>query len=353
MDYLILAINPGSTSTKIALYQNEVEIFKENIEHPAQELEKYDRLNDQIPLRRALVLEVLAKHGYQPQDLAIVMGRGGLFPPLETGGYLVNNKMLDLVLEEKISAHASNFGCVLAHEVAQLAGVQAYIYDAVSAGELNTMVKMTGLTELTRESFYHVLNSRAVAMRYATSIGKTYADLNLLVAHLGGGISMGAHRKGHIIDTISDDGGPFAPERAGIINSLALIDLAFSGKYNHKQLTKKIRGLGGLRDHLGTSNGKEIAQMVEAGDPDAILVMQAQAYQIAKGIGLLAIVLKGDIDAIILTGGLAYNEKLIADIKQYISFLAPIIVVPGEYEMEALGLGGLRILNHEEEVHEM
>ena len=353
MEYLILAINPGSTSTKIALYKNNQEIFKDSIEHSFQELEKYDSLIEQIPMRKALVLESLDKHGYYPKDLAIVMGRGGLFPPIKTGGYLVNDKMLDLVINEIIPSHASNLGCVLAYEIAQLAGVKAYIYDAVGSGELSDMARITGLVEVTRESLYHVLNSRASAIRYAESINKSYDELNLIVAHLGGGISIGAHQKGIIIDTISDDGGPFSPERAGVINSVSLINLAFSGKYDKKELTKKFRGLGGLRDHLGTSNGKEIAQMVENGDQHAILIMQAQAYQIAKGIGLLSIVLKGDIDAIILTGGLAYNKKLISDIKQYISFLAPIEVLPGEYEMEALALGGLRILNQTEDVHEM
>ena len=354
MEYLILTINPGSTSTKIALFKNEEEVFKESLYHQQDIIDAFDSLVEQIPMRKAVVLEALKKHGFHPEDLAIVMGRGGLFPPIKTGGYQVNTRMLEMIMNQEIPSHASNLGAVLAHGIASAAetGIHAYIYDAVSAGDLPEIAKITGLKEIPRKGFYHVLNSRRAALRYSQSLGKGYEEMNLIVAHLGGGISIGVHEKGKIIDSLADDNGPFAPERAGGLPALDVIELCFSGKYTKKEMQKKIRGMGGLRDLLGTSDGREIKERVDAGDELAIQMMRAQAYQIAKGIGLLAPVLKGDCDGIILTGGLAYNESLIDDIKSYISFIAPTIVMPGEYEMEALALGGLRILRKEEESHE-
>jgi len=352
MEYLILTINPGSTSTKIALFKNETEIFKESLNHPQEVIEAFDGLLDQIPMRKAVVLEALEKHEINPEDLAIVMGRGGLFPPIKTGGYKVNDQMLKMIMNQEIPSHASNLGAVLANEVAKVAGIGAYIYDAESSGDLPEIAKITGLKEIERKGFYHVLNSRRAALRYSQSLGKRYDELNLIVAHLGGGITVGVHEKGKIVDSLSDDNGPFSPERAGGLPALDLIELCYSGKYTKKEMQKKIRGMGGLRDLLGTSDGREISKRMEAGDAQAIQMMKAQAYQVAKGIGLLAPVLKGSCDAIILTGGLAYNESLVSDIKSYISFIAPIIVMPGEYEMEALALGGLRILRQEEDVHD-
>jgi len=353
MNHLILAINPGSTSTKIALFENEREIFKENVSHPQEVIEAFDGLLEQIPMRKIAVLNTLKKYRYRPQDLAIVVGRGGLFPPIQTGGYTVNERMLNIILNQEIPAHASNLGAVLAHDIASMANIQAYIYDGESSGDLPEIAKITGLREIKRQGLCHVLNSRQIAFRYSESLGKTYENMNLIIAHLGGGITMSVHAKGKIIDSLSDENGPFfSPERAGSLPSLDLIELCFSGKYTKVEMKQKIRGMGGLRDLIGTSDGREIAKRVEAGDELANLTMKAQAYQIAKGIGQLTPALKGDCDAIILTGGLAHNQKLIEDVKKYISFIAPTIVIPGEYEMEALALGGLRILRKEEDVHE-
>ena len=351
MDYLILAVNPGSTSTKIALFKNGEEIFKESITHPHEETEKYRSINEQGPMRLQTVLDALAKHGYKAGDLSVVMGRGGMLPPVEVGGYKVDEKMLKLIWEEKIPQHASNLGAVLAYDIAQTAGVDAYIYDAVSACEFPPVAKITGMKEIERRSFYHVLNCRAVAMKYAESIGKRYEDINLLITHLGGGITVGAHYKGKIIDSLADDNGPFAPERAGSVPLLDLIDMCYSGNYSKKEMTGKVRGMGGLRSLLGTSDGREIMKLIESGDENAILVMEAQAYQIAKGIALMSPALKGDCNAIIITGGLAYNTYLVEDVKKYISWLGEIVVIPGEYEMEALAAGGLRILRGEEAAH--
>ena len=353
MDFLILAINPGSTSTKLALYKNEEKLLSECIVHPQSQIEQYDSLLEQIPMRLTVVLDFLSLHGFTPQDLACVVGRGGLFPPMETGGYKVNEKMLDMILNEQISSHASNLGAVLANEVAQRSGVEAYIYDSESSNEFPPIAKITGMKEIERKSICHVLNSRAVAMKYAKSKGKRYDEMNLIVAHLGGGITMGAHKKGKIVESLADDNGPFAPERAGSVPLLDVIELCYSGKYTQKEMIKKVRGMGGLRDLLGTSDGREIAKMVDSGDQYAKLVMEAQAYQIAKGIALVSPPLMGDIDAIILTGGLAHYRFLVENVEKYIAHMAETVVFPGEYEMEALALGGLRILRQQENVKEL
>jgi len=353
MDYLILAINPGSTSTKVALYKNEDVIFNENISHPQTEIDKFETILEQEPMRKKAVMESLSKHGHKPEDLAIVMGRGGMLPPVKVGGYKINEKMLQLIFEEKVQQHASNLGAVLANDIAKAAGIEAYVYDAVTACEFPPVARITGMKEIERRSFYHVLNCRAVSIRYAESIGKRYEDVNLLVTHLGGGITVGAHCKGKIIDSLADDNGPFAPERAGSVPLLDLIEMCYSGNYTKKDMMSKVRGKGGLRALLGTSDGREIQKLIEAGDENAVLVMEAQAYQIAKGVALLSPALKGDCDAIIVTGGLAYNTFLIEDVKKYIGWLGKIVVMPGEFEMEALALGGLRIIRKQEEVHEL
>jgi len=353
MDHLILAINPGSTSTKIALYKNEEELFKESITHPNEEIEKLESIIEQEPLRMKAVIDSMDKHGYKPEELSIVMGRGGMLPPIKVGGYIVNDKMLDLIYNEKIPQHASNLGATIAYKIAQAAGVEAYIYDAVSACEFPPVAKITGMKEIERRSFYHVLNSRAVAMKYAESIGKKYEELNLLITHLGGGITAGAHYRGKIIDSLADDNGPFAPERAGSVPLLNLIEMCYSGLYTRKEMMGKVRGKGGLRSLLGTSDGREIQRMIEEGDENAALVMEAQAYQIAKGIALMSPALRGDCDAIIITGGLAYNTYLVEDVKKYIDWMGKVVVMPGEFEMEALALGGLRILRKQETINEL
>jgi butyrate kinase len=353
MDYKILVINPGSTSTKIALYQNQKELFNENVVHPQEEIEKFENLIQEIPMRQKHVVEALEKHGYKVSDLSVVMGRGGLFPPIKAGGYKVNQAMLDLVLQERISPHASNLGAVIADGIAKEAGVNAYIYDAESSDEFLEVVRVTGMKEVVRRSFCHVLNSKAVSRWYGESIGKKYEDINLIVAHLGGGITLSAHQQGRIVDSYSDDNGPFAPERSGGVPLLDVIELCFSGDFTKKEMQKKVRGLGGMRDLLGTSDGREIGRRMEAGDERAILVMEALAYQVSKGIASLAPILKGEFDAIILTGGLANNEFLVGKIKEYVGFLGKIEILPGEHEMEALALGGLRIIRDNESVNEM
>ena len=349
--YFILTINPGSTSTKIGVYGNETELFTQSVEHDSADLEAFPTVNDQFEFRKTTLLKILSEHRFDCNKLAAVVGRGGLLPPIHAGGYLVNQAMKDLILAGQLSPHAANLGALLADAIASPLGIPAFIYDAVSADEMEDVARITGFPEIHRKSLCHVLNSKAMGRKYAKEMVKTYAEMNLVIAHLGGGISISAHKKGRIIDVIADDTGPFSPERSGGVPLLALVDLIYSKHYQKKELDKKIRGHGGLKAHLGTADIREIEKRILSGDNKAEQVYQAQAYQIAKGIGEMAAVLKGEIDGIILTGGMAHSEKLTNMIKKYIAFLAPVKNLPGENEMEALALGGLRLLRGEEEAH--
>ena len=349
MVYKQLIINPGSTSTKLALYEDKEKVVQENVEHDAAQMQQFDSIADQIPFRMGIIRDFMARNSIQEKDLSAVMGRGGLVFGLKTGGYEVNDDLCEALVNDRLSQpHASNLGGLLARELARPLGIPAYIYDAVTGGELTEVARITGIRDIERRSFCHVLNSRAMAIRYAQENGLDYNKLNLIVAHLGGGISASVHAQGRIIDSIGDDDGQFSPERSGSVPSLELIRLCFSGDYTKADMVKKVRGKGGLFAHLGTSDCRVIEKMIKDGDQHADLVFQAQAYQIAKGIGLLSIVLKGKCDAIILTGGVARSQMLTDRIKEYVSFIAPVAVLPGENEMEALALGGLRLLSGEE-----
>ena len=349
MGYKQLIINPGSTSTKLALYEDKEKVVQENVEHDAAQMQQFDSIADQIPFRMGIIRDFMARNSIQEKDLSAVMGRGGLVFGLKTGGYEVNDDLCEALVNDRLSQpHASNLGGLLARELARPLGIPAYIYDAVTGGELTELARTTGSRDIERRSFGHVLNSRAMAIRYAQENGLDYNKLNLIVAHLGGGISASVHAQGRIIDSIGDDDGQFSPERSGSVPSLELIRLCFSGDYTKADMVKKVRGKGGLFAHLGTSDCRVIEKMIKDGDQHADLVFQAQAYQIAKGIGLLSIVLKGKCDAIILTGGVARSQMLTDRIKEYVSFIAPVAVLPGENEMEALALGGLRLLSGEE-----
>ncbi|MBQ6808984.1 MAG: butyrate kinase [Firmicutes bacterium] len=349
MDYRILVINPGSTSTKVAVYEDEKELFMENIVHSEDSLSQCSALLEQMPLRLAAVQESLSAHSLQAEDLSAVVGRGGMIPRLKTGAYRVDQALKAVIESGKLIPHASNMGALLVDAIAAPLGLPAIIYDAVSADDLPEMAKITGIPEIRRQSFCHVLNSRAMGRKFAEAQGRKYEDMNLLIAHLGGGISISAHRGGRIIDVITDDGGPFSPERAGSVPLLYIIDMCFSGEYNKAQVTKKQRGQGGLRAWLGTADCQEIEERIHNGDEKAALIYEAQAYQIAKGIGNLAPALNCSMDAILLTGGLAYSRMLMEKIRSYVGPLAPIHVLPGQCEMEALALGMLRVLRGEEE----
>jgi len=350
-NYFILAINPGSMSTKIGIFENKNEVFTASVEHQSRELEPFQTINAQFEFRKNTVLEILEAHDFDIKKLSAVVGRGGLLPPIESGGYTVNEAMKKLIWDGTLSEHASNLGALLADAIATPLGIPSFIYDGVSADEMEDIARITGFPEVRRKSLCHVLNTKAMGRKYAMEMGKSYNDLNLVIAHLGGGISISAHKKGKIIDVISDDMGPFSPERSGSIPLFAVVELCYSNRYDKKEMFKKIRGKGGLKGHLGTSDCREIEARILAGDEKAKKVYEAQAYQIAKGIGEIAAVLKGKIDGIILTGGMAYSEKMTAMIEEYISFIGPVKCLPGENEVEALALGGLRLLRNEEKPH--
>ena len=345
----LLIINPGSTSTKLALYEGGAKLLQENIEHRPEELRKYDTLADQVPFRLGLIRDFLSRNGICPTSLDAVVGRGGLAFGIHTGGYRVGEQLAEALLDDRYSEpHASNLGGVLEKMIADEAGIPAYIDDAVTSSELPPEARITGFKDIIRVSQAHVLNSRAMAIRCAKVLGGEYEKMNFLVAHLGGGISASAHQRGRIIDTIGDSDGPFSPERAGSVTGQDLVKLCYSGKYTEAQMKKLLRGQGGMYAHLGTSDCREIEARIKNGDSYAALILKAQALQIAKCVGELCVVLKGDCDAIILTGGIAYSKMLIEMVIEYVAFLAPVFVYPGENEMEALAMGGMRLLSGEE-----
>lgn len=349
--YLQLIINPGSTSTKVAIYRDEEKIVQEDVTHDPAEIAKYAKITDQIPMRRAMIEDFMRRNHVEAGQLSAVMGRGGLLPGLKAGGYQMNDDLEIALGGDLSSPHASNIGGILAYEIAKPLGIPAYIYDAVTSAELPHLARLTGTPDVYRNSFCHALNSRAQAIRYAGQIGKRYEDLRLIVAHLGGGISLSAHADGRIVETIGDDEGPFSPERSGSIPALELIRMCFSGKYTQADMKKMMRGKGGMMAYLGTSDARVIQQRIAQGDEKAREIFEAQAYQVAKGIGLLSATMKGNVDAIILTGGMAYSQMLTEWITDYVKFIAPVVVLAGENEMEALAFGGLRLLKKQEQPH--
>lgn len=352
MNYKVLAINPGSTSTKIALYEDEKEIFCKTLEHPVEQIEKYENVADQFDMRKEVVLSFLKQNGYEVKELAAVVGRGGMVPKVKSGAYKVNETMVDRLKNNPVVEHASNLGALIAYEIANSIGVSAYIYDSVRVDELEDIARISGMPDIPRTSTSHALNTRAMAMKIAKKYGKKYSDMNFIIAHLGGGISVNVHRKGQMVDIMADDEGPFSPERAGKVPCNALIDLCYSGKFDKKTMKKKLRGNGGLKAYLNTVDAREVERMIESGDEKAKLVYEAMAYQVAKGIGELATVVEGKVDAIVITGGIAYSDMITSWIKKRVEFIAPVEIMPGENEMESLALGILRVLKGEEEARE-
>ncbi|HBY57558.1 MAG TPA: butyrate kinase [Candidatus Atribacteria bacterium] len=347
----ILVINPGSTSTKIALFNLEgKEIFKENISHTTEELSQFTSLLEQGPVRKNIILNTLKKRNIDINSIKAVIGRGGILKPLTAGTYMVNNKLIDDLKNSPVE-HASNLGGIIAREIAEEIGVPAYIADPVSVDEFTDIARISGLKGIERKSLLHTLNIRANAFRYAKEQGKKFEELNLIVAHLGGGISIAPIKKGKIVDVNNaNDGGPFSPERTGSLPNAALIHLCYSGKYSEKELIKFITHQGGLVSHLGTNDLREVMKMIDQGDSYAKLIFKAMCYQIAKEIGAMATVLKGKIDAIILVGGMAHNEILVNKIKERVGWIAPLVVYPGEEEMGALAQAVIRVLNGVEKV---
>jgi len=348
MPHLILAINPGSTSTKIGLFRDSDAVFMKTIEHDRQELMKFSDIPGQREFRYKFVLDALEESGISPKELSGVVGIGGLMPTIETGGYIVNDLLANWVSEEKGGSHASNLGALLADLVAKKAGVNAYIYDAVSAGQLPEIAMTTGYPEIRRKSLSHALNSRAQSIEYAKKIGKNFEELNLIIAHLGGGISLSAYEKGALVDSVGDDFGPFSPERAGAAPLMEFVNVFYDSGLDKKALVKKMRGAGGIMAHLGTTDIRTVEEMANNGDEKAKTILHAMCYNVAKSIGSLAVVLNGDIDAVILTGGIAKSYAVTELITNRVKFIAPVEIMPGEYELEALAAGCLRIILGEE-----
>lgn len=354
MGYKILVINPGSTSTKIAVFEDDKEIFKKNLSHSKEELSKFEKIVDQYEFRKNVILNTLREEGVKLEELSAVVGRGGLLRPIPGGTYRVNEAMIHDLRIGLQGEHASNLGGILAYEIAKPYGIPAFIVDPVVVDEMEPIAKISGLPEIERRSIFHALNQKAVARLAAKELGKNYEEANLIVVHLGGGISVGVHHKGRVIDVNNalNGDGPFAPERAGGLPVWDAMKLALSGKYTERELKKKLAGQGGVVAYLGTNNMREVEEKVKAGDEKATLIFQAMAYQVAKEIGADATVLKGEVDAIVLTGGLAHSELFVGWIKERVSFIAPILVYPGEDEMRALACGALRVLRGEEKARE-
>ena len=352
MDYFILAVNPGSTSTKIGLFKNEDELWVQNLEHSEEDLRAHETIGEQLVYRKDAVLAALAGMGQDTADFSAIVGRGGMLPPVKAGGYTVNQCMRERLQKSRIGFHASNLGALIADAIARPLDIPAFIYDAVSADELYEIAHITGIPEVYRQSFCHVLNAKATCRKVAKKRGKRYEEMNFLVGHLGGGVSISAHERGKIVDVITDDAGPFSPERSGSIPLRIIVDMCYSNQYAYKEMLYKLRGMGGLKAHFGFHDCRKIEKLIAAGDEHAKKIYEAFAYQISKGIGELAPVLKGQVDAIVLTGGVAHSPMITGWIKERVSFIAAVEVIPGENELESLALGALRILKGEETAHE-
>lgn len=348
--YKILSVNPGSTSTKLAYYEDETLVCGQTIRHSADELKRYPGVMAQHEFRKQQVLDGLRAQGIDLADLSAVVGRGGLVRPIESGVYEVNDRMVADLRACVGGVHASNLGALIAREIADgIPGCRAFMADPVVVDELQDVARVSGLPQVPRRSIFHALNQKAIARRYAEERGMAYEELDLVVAHLGGGVSVSAHRHGRVVDTNQalDGFGPFSPERAGTLDAGQLVRMAFSGEYTQEQMLKMLAGRGGLMAHLGTNDARAAYERALAGDQHARLVLEAMAYGAAKEIGAMHVVLEGRTDAILLTGGIAYNEALVAYIRRMVGGLAPVRVYPGEDEMEALAMSGLRVLRGE------
>jgi len=350
-EYKILTINPGSTSTKIAVYRNAKSIFLKNIKHSSENLEDFHKITDQFHFRKDVILKELKEADIDINQISAIVGRGGLVRPIESGVYEVNDSMINDLKESPLGEHASNLGGLIASDIAEsLPNARAFIADPVVVDEMEDVARITGHPEFKRHSIFHALNQKAIARAHAKSMDKNYEDLNLIVAHLGGGISVGAHKKGKVIDVNNalNGDGPFSPERTGTLPVGQLAEVCFSGKYTLEEVKKMIKGNGGLVAYLGTNDAYEVEMMVRKGNEKAKLIQDALSYQVAKEIGAQSVVLKGQVDGILLTGGMAHNPMVVEYIRERVGFLANVSAYPGEDEMKALAINGLRVLKGEE-----
>ncbi len=351
----LLAINPGSTSTKIALFEDRKEIFSETLRHSAEQIGQFKKVIDQLDFRMKMIIDFLKDNNVDISELDAIMGRGGLTRPVVSGVYTVNEKMREDLRNAVGGDHASNLGGLLAYKIASLVpGCKSFITDPPVVDELTDVARVTGHPLFERTSTFHALNQRAIAKIFAAEKGVPYDTLNLIVAHMGGGISVGAHLHGRVVDINNaiNGEGPFSPERVGSIPAKSLVDLCFSGNYTVDEIHKMINGKGGTVAHLGTNNFADIEKKVAQGDRHYKLIADAFAYNVAKEIGALSTVLKGDVDAILLTGGIAYGKMVVDMITESVRFIAPVKVYPGEDEMAALAMNGFSALDGSEKIKE-
>lgn len=351
MDFLQLVINPGSTSTKVALYLNDKLIQESTLRHDVKDLEKYETIIDQLDFRKQVILEFLKDHKYTLNQIDVFVGRGGMLKPLKNGGtYRVTEPMLADLRACKYGSHASNLGALLADSFAKTFNRPAFIVDPVVVDEFEDIARVSGQKLIERKSIFHALNQKATARRHAHIMKKNYEDMNLVVCHLGGGISVGLHKKGRVIDVNNALGGdgPFSPERTGTIPTYPLVDLCFSGEYTKKEIKKLLVGQGGLVSYLGTNDGREVEKRINNGDLEAQFYYEAMGYNVVKEIGAMCFAMRSEVDGVLLTGGMAYSKYLVNYITSYLERFVKVYVYPGEDEMRALAEGALRVLNKEE-----
>lgn len=344
----ILVINPGSTSTKIAVYVEEKEIWTESIAHTLEELKEYKEVFDQLDMRKKLILDCMEKHGDALNSFSAIVSRGGNMPPVSSGAYEVNDYMVDCLHYRPVDQHASNVGAGIALQLANEAGIKAYTYDALTVDEMLPINTITGLKGIRRPARGHNLNTRAAALKLCRDNNLSYADTTIVVAHLGGGITINLHHNGKMEDVIMDEEGPFSPERAGGMPTYSIVNMAFSGDYTKEELMKSLQRKGGMISYFGTADMREVEAMVDGGNEEAKLLFEAMALAVAKNIAKIAPSVCGKVDYIVLTGGLAYSKLFTDLVKERIGFLAPVVLIPGENEMIALAQGAIRVLRGEE-----
>ncbi|MEC1432535.1 butyrate kinase [Bacillus subtilis] len=347
----ILTINPGSTSTKIGVFHNERSIFEKTLRHNIEELQRFDRIIDQYEFRKNHILATLHEQGINISKFDAVCARGGLLRPIEGGTYVVNDEMIEDLKSGYAGQHASNLGGIIAREIADGLNIPSYIVDPVVVDEMSVLAKVSGMPEIERKSIFHALNQKAVARKAAASLGKRYENMKMIITHMGGGITIGVHDRGRVVDVNNGlhGEGPFSPERAGTVPAGDLVDLCFSGEYTKEEIMKKLVGTGGLLGYLGTNDAVKVEQMIQGGDEKARFIYDAMAYQVAKEIGAASAALKGEVEAIVLTGGLAYGKSFVSAIRSYIDWISDVLVYPGENELQSLAQGALRVLQGEEQ----
>ncbi len=348
--YHILVMNPGSTSTKVALFKDQDCVFSESLPHASNTLAKFSSIIDQFEFRLESIRSILQQKGIALSDIDAFVGRGGLLRPIPSGTYAVDKKMIDDLRQAKYGEHASNLGAILAFKLGGVEQKPAFIVDPVVVDELGNLARYSGHPLLPRKSIFHALNHKATARKVAERLEQPYEQLNLIVAHMGGGISVATHKKGRVVDVNNalDGDGPFSPERSGTLPIGDMVRLCFANRDDHKAIKQMIKGKGGLVAYLNSNDVRAIQAEIDKGNKKAAEILQAMSYQISKEVASHAAVLKGEVDAIVLTGGLAHNPKIVDWIKQRVSFIADVHVVAGEEEMSALASGVLRVLRKEE-----